>query len=234
MTIKNNDIYSDVEYIYISYKGMPIVTLEGSSVNGKTKTQLQYELGKEFGEKNFNYSMKIKGKLKNDSGGIRGIRIGSADNKPKEIDSNFNDLKKELMELKNNNNFDRIEKLIDEKYQIQIKHLEEKIKDLQKENNDYEKNYNDLIKQVEKSENSENSMLTNLLKMIPIDKLLGKPTPGLANNQVPGPSGQVNIRPEILNVLNKVDYSKLTDEQVKQYAELLIQFTNNLPKKEGN
>ena len=224
--IKQNDIFENVEYLLISYHGSPVITFEGKEVNGKSKAEIQYKLGSEYGEKNFNFSMKIKGKLKNETGGIRGIKIGSSNQTKNGEDLELNELRKEIKELKTNNNFDRIEKLIDEKYQIEIKHLNETIKKLEKDNAELEREYNSLVSQVEKSESNENNMLTSLLKLLPLDKLTGKGA-ALSDNI----SKQLDVRPEILNVLNEVDYTKLSDADINQYAQLLKQFTNSLPKK---
>lgn len=222
--IKQKDVFENVEYLLVTYHGTPIITLDGNDVNGKSKAELQYKLGSEYGEKNFNFSMKVKGKLKNETGGIRGIKIGSS-NQNKNEDMELNELRKEIKELKSNNNFDRIEKLIDEKYQIEVKHLNERIKSLEKDYNELEKEYNSLVLQIEKNESNDNNMLSSLLKLIPMDKLIGKPS--LADN----PNNSNQIRPEILNVLNEVDYSKLSDQDINQYAQILKQFTNSLPKK---
>lgn len=224
--IKEKDIFENVEYLLISYHGTPVITFDGKEINGKSKAEIQYLLGKDYGEKNFNFSMKVKGKLKNETGGIRGIKIGSSNNNLKLEDMENKEIRKEIDALKANN-FELITKLIDEKYQIQIKHLENDLKQLEKDYSELEKEYNSLISQVEKNESNENNMLTSLLKLLPLDKLTGKPT-SLASEQT---NKQLDIRPEILNVLNEVDYTKLSDSDVNQYASLLKQFTNQLPKK---
>ncbi len=224
--VKEKDIFENVEYLLISYHGTPVITYDGKEVNGKSKAEIQYLLGKDYGEKNFNFSMKVKGKLKNETGGIRGIKIGSSNNNTKLEDMETKEIRKELETLKTNN-LDLITKLIDEKYQIQIEHYKETVKQLQKDYSDLEKEYNSLVSQVEKNESNENNMLTSLLKLLPLDKLTSQAS-GLSNSQTPK---QLDIRPEILNVLNEVDYSKLSNDDINQYAAILKQFTNQLPKK---
>jgi len=230
-----NDIFKNVEYMYITYAGKSVVTFKGVEIEGKNKAEIQYLLGEKFGEKNFHYSIKIKGKLKNETGGIRGIKIGTSTNEFDNMDiKEINSIRKELNELKSHSNLDLITKLIEDKHQLEIKHLNEKLVILTKEKLEFENAYNDIVKEIEKKENGNSDLLTSLLKYLPMDKILSGITPGasLSNRQDSPINNQISIHPEILNVLNKVDYTKLSDQQVKQYASILNSFVNDLPKKE--
>lgn len=222
---KQTDIFTNVDYFLISKNKQPVYTFTGDEINGKTKTELQYYLGELYGNELFNYSLKRKDNAKNESGFIRSIVPGRNDT--------MNKMKKEIP-ASNNDNFDIIRKLIAEKFELEIEHLKEKIKEkdslilaITKEKNEVEKEYNTLVDKIEKESGGMNGTLLNLItKFLPKD-ILDSSKMGLSDNT----NKEITIPAELLNVLNRVDYTKLTKDQIKQYADLLASFINNLPMK---
>ncbi len=219
---KENDIYQGIDYLQITKNRQPVYTFQGHEIEGKTKTDVQFMLGKMFGNDLFHFTLKIKGKNKNEAGQIRSISFDTK--KDLEVSK--------LKEVQMTNNISEIKKLIEEKHAIEKAHLEEKIKNLERDLKEVNETYNKLADEVEKKENNDNNMLAGLLKYLPLDRLFGAagPVKPLADN----PNvNQIDIDPEIIAVLNQVDYSKLTKEQIQTYANMLNQFISQLPRK-GN
>lgn len=231
--IKPTDIFENLEYIIISYKGSPIATIDGKELNGKSKTDLQIILGKDYGEKTFNYSAKIKGKVKNETGGIRGIVIGNRSPMNKDLNE-LSEIKKELEQFRQSSNIDFILKIVEQKHTIELDHYKEKLKDMTKERDDYAKLYNDIFDEMEKKESNNDNMLNNLLKILPMDKIVKGLTgsPATLGDQNQPVNNNVSIHPKLLEVLNKVDYSKVSDSDINNYASILQNFVNQLPRKE--
>lgn len=222
----NSDLFNDVEYIKVSLGGDLLHTFEGSEINGKTKTEFQKLLGEMFGADKFNISQKDKNKFRNKVYFMNGIKLGNAHNEQNFMDSKklsnsyeniFNQINKQ-----HEGELIRLEKLLHEKYQAEINTVKNELA-----------NKLEYIKELEKAlDKHELEDRAGIGQLMQLASLFNKGTNQPSNlgdnqNNIEG----YNIPKRFLDLFNKIDWVKLSQDDQNRYYSFLEQFINSLPQK---
>jgi|GEM_PF-5414569 len=224
--MKAIDIYNDVEYLHITKANKTLLQFTGKDINGKRKSEIQSLIGLKLGENRFNYSLK----LMNDGKIYRGtIRAFIPDNQKTEKDNiNFdqikiNELEKQLKEVKEKEmsfDFDKILNMQEKIYKTQIDFISKQMEIQNKQIEQLQKNQSD----------SSGFDLSSLI--LPLIMKKGQATMNLKDNAT---GNNYELPDSLINVVSKIDYSKLTQDQIESLSKQLDKLIDlaGVPKKEG-
>ncbi len=229
MKFKPDNGFNNVEYINLSKDGKQLYTF-GEEVNGLSKVEFQKKVGELFGIGVYHCSMKVKKLFKNQTFQIRGIRMNSVN--AKEIDSEkilserIKELELKILDQSQNKldggSFERMEKLIAAKYEIEIQFLKERLEELKQTIAEYEKQF----EKIENDSGNSSDLLGLLLNGSGLKNVFSPKTSTLKDS-----SSSENIPKVFLDLFSNLDYSKISESDQEQYANVLRQFTDKLPKK---
>lgn len=224
--------FRNIEYMQISKGGEVLGTYKGVEVNGKTKSELQQMLGRDFGQKRFSLSLNTKNAFTNSAMQIRGIIIGmkKPDKKPagdknsliveriEKLQSKFD----QIIPAKGLSMEDALE-LIKTSYQIRFDALNERIRTLVNEIDDYKR----YVKELEQGQNG-TSISSILSQVAQLKGLLKIKDSGGNKSKIASVTNKIPA--ELLNVLSEVDYSTFDKKDISNYADVLKGLITNVSK----
>lgn len=219
--MKAIDIYDNVDYLHITSRNKTLLQF-GSEINGKKKSEVQALIGIKLGEGRYNYSLKIENDGKIYRGTIRGFIPEDKKQKKDTVESiEIESLKHKIEDMnKSGIDVDKLFSMQEKVFNNQMSFLSKQIELQQKQ-----------IETLQKSNNDSNGMdLTSLILPLLMNK--GKATMTL-NDPINNKS--YNLPDRVIEVISKIDFNKLTDEQIESLSnqlDKLIGFAG-LPKKEG-
>ena len=247
-TLQPDNKFEDVEYIELTQNKKTVHTFPSNEIEGITKYELQKKIGDMFGTGKFFASVKYNGQYSNKRFPIKGLILGTNTMSNNTDQSISKDEIEKLLKNNSNNNNSGVIEVLKLTYANQIDSLKEVIKDLKdtlrdrdkeiSKTNDIINSLKDQIRDLEINESKKDEggglleMVSQLaaLKSGGLSGLFGSTKTPVLTSINSDPS---DIPPEFINALGKVDFSKISDEQKKQYVNVFNQFANQLPLKQG-
>lgn len=231
------DKFTNVNYITVGLGKKILYTFQADEINGKSKFEFQKLLGEKFGNHKFHISQNDKGEFKNKSYFLPGIITG---------DNLKNDVKNDIVE---NENFTGLFKLIDERNQNHLRELEKSFNDkiiIMKESFENEKKYynNEITKlketileyekEIDKINNN-NGGGDIMSAISQIGQLRNLFNPGGPANVLQDRTAQTGENPKLkifIDLFLKVDFDKVSNDDVNKYYNILNNFIQQLPLKQ--
>ena len=210
-----NNVLKNIDYFHV-FKNGKVVLMLGNELDGKTKTELQQEIGNRLGNGTYTYSMKYLNDAKNYRGKIRGFSLEEKNNIKESEDMTdpalvavLGKLAENLSNKHDENNFSaQLEKF----YKLQMDFQKEQILKLEKE-----------LEKIKK-ENEAGSGGIDLSTLMSLQNMITGTKPQ-------GQSFQSNVNPvgikipgAIIQVLRKVDFSKMDEKTKNDLANSLAQY----------
>lgn len=222
------NIFSGLDYVEVIKDGTSLHTYPGNEVEGKSRFDIQKDIGKHFGVGTYYIQYKKSDEASARQMKIRGLKFGE-NNMTEKKDNNFdNQMKNILAELKHNDNGLEILK---QSYEFKIDTLKEKIIDLQNQISELKAENNKLKSDLEESSGNDSSSLLNMIQQFSQMKNIFKG--GGSNGSLKDiPTNPSEIPSEFLNALGKIDYSKIPKEDLQKYISVFENFSNQLPLKQ--
>lgn len=212
--IKN--VLDNIDYFHVFKGGKVVQMFNGSDLDGKTKTELQQEIGNRLGNGTFTYSMKYLSDAKNYRGKIRGFCID--DKKDLKEDIEMTDpgliavLNKLSENLSNKPDDSKVSNQIEKFYKLQIELLEKQVQKMEKE-----------LEKVKK-ENEAGSGGMDLSTLMSLQNMMTGTKPQAQSFQANTSATGIKIPGAIIQVLRKVDFSQMDDKTKNDLANSLAQY----------
>lgn len=238
----SDDKFSDWEHVTVSKGGNALHTYYAEEIKDWKKTQLQERLGEDFGSGKFYLSVKKKGIFK-----AQGFQINSIvkdpiklqeQNKVNSLEDKFDKILSLVNGSSNNANLEQILKLQEDKFEFQIKTMQQTI---DKQNTLIEA----FQSQLKDSDNADGSINpSGLLELFNnITKLVVPGTNAMSDKSIDSKSkaqivdvmvSQLGIPERLLQIFGAVDYPQVKPEKLDMLIEWLEQYVKtNLPLKKG-
>lgn len=193
--MKAIDIYDNVDYLHITRQAKTLLQF-GKEINGKKKSEIQALIGLKLGEGRFNYSLKFDNDGKIYRGTIRGFIPENEKTKKDSVESiEIESLKNQIDNMSKSIDVDKLFTMQEKVFNNQMTFLSKQIELQQKQIETLQKNNND----------SSGMDLTSLILPLLMNK--GKATMTLKDTAT---NNTYNLPDSVINVISKVDFSKLT------------------------
>ena len=234
MIKKDKDKFVNIEYLQLFKNKNAVYTFDGVDVEGKTKKEIQLLIGNKFGNQRFSASIKYKDQFNNVVLPLTGIKMGEDNKSNNEIKM----LSDKLDNVISSGGMDNTKFLLDMQKQTfdfiiaekdkQITRLENEVKDLNNDLDDFEK-------QLEKLNSDDDGGIQKILSQVSQFYQFYSASKGKKTSSLKGlddiPSDSTSIPPEFLHELGKIDYEKIPAEQRSGIINMFRQFSSNLPLK---
>jgi len=238
--MNKNGKFEDIEYIQVTRNGDVLGTYTGIEVNGKSKFDLQVMIGKDFGTEKLSLSINKKNEFVNKVMMLRGVVIGiknkkevlsKNDSKNELIINLLSVLQKKIENIaKDKNDVTSVNyiDMIKQSYEIRFDTMQERIDFLKNELTEHKKYIVELESESNKSGIDVNNVITSLMQF---KNLLLKPKE--SKDVILSSNNKSKIPDTMINIMSKIDYSKIKENDLKQYINLLQQFSLNLPQRKN-
>lgn len=222
--------FEGIEYIQVIRGGSVLYTYKGNEVNNLSKLEFQQKIGKDVGQGRFRLAIKEKGQFKNKNMITRGIVLGNTSGNITDDKEKISIPVSDKIETSNYSK-DTMLDMMQMSYQMRYDTLKERNDYLQ----DEIKEYKEYVKELESNNENDNG------KSIDFSKILGSvmQLKNLAKNK----NIKSNLKEKLeklenkvpkkmLDALNKVDYSNISENEINTYVNLLASYLPQKEKKE--
>ena len=211
-----SNVLKSIDYFHVFKNGKPVEMFTGKDLDGKTKTELQQEIGNRLGNGTFTYSMKYLNDAKNYRGKIRGFSIEEK-NKLNESEDMTDPaliavLGKLAENLSNKPDESKVSNQIEKFYKLQIELLEKQVTKMERE-----------LEKIKKETESGNGGFDLQTLMGLQNMMTGTKQPAQSFQSNVNPVG-IKIPGAIIQVLRKVDFAQMDEKTKNDLANSLAQY----------
>lgn len=210
-TLKN------IDYFHVFKGGKVVQMFNGSDLDGKTKTELQQEIGNRLGNGTFTYSMKYLNDAKNYRGKIRGFCIDDKKDLKEDLEMTDPGLIAVLNKLSENlaqkPDESKVSNQIEKFYKLQIELLEKQVTKMEKE-----------LEKVKKENEAGSGGGFDLQTLMSLNNMMTGQKPQAQSFQANTTATGIKIPGAIIQVLRKVDFSQMDDKTKNDLANSLAQY----------